>query len=73
MSSSRGSRDIDASRDREPTKTCFVFGFIGVPVLRKNLHKLFDACEQLRDEIPSLRLAVHVSKFYEWLDRENWD
>ena len=27
----------------------------------------------MRDEIPSLRLAVHVSKFYEWLDRENWD
>ena len=38
---------------------------MGVPVRRKNLDKLYAACLELREAIPSLRLAVHVATFYE--------
>ena len=46
---------------------------MGVPVRRKNLHKLFAACRELRGEIPSLRLAVHVATYYDWLNSSNWN
>lgn len=50
-------------------KTPFTVGFLGVPVNRKNLLKLYEACKQLRSsQIPSLALHVHVSCFYDWLD-----
>jgi glycosyltransferase involved in cell wall biosynthesis len=46
----------------------FRVGFLGVPVKRKNLGKLFQACVKLQKEIPEIKLAVHVSRFYEWMD-----
>jgi hypothetical protein len=62
---------------REPssgtTQNAFRIGFMGVPVQRKNICKLFDACLQLRGEIPSLRLVIHVAQFYDWLDRTTWE
>ena len=51
----------------------FRVGFLGVPVVRKNLHKLYLACKSLVAEIPSLRLAIHVAKLYDWLDPKTWD
>lgn len=47
----------------------FRVGFAGVPVERKNLDKLYEACAQLVEVIPELRLAVHVSHYYDWMDR----
>jgi len=58
---------------RRPPADVFRVGFMGVPVRRKNLHKLFAACLELREEIPSLRLAVHVATYYEWLNSANWN
>ncbi|MEM9557230.1 MAG: glycosyltransferase [Acidobacteriota bacterium] len=46
----------------------FRIGFLGVPVRRKNLDKLFAACSSLRSSIPGLRLAIHVAELYDWLD-----
>jgi len=56
-----------AIRDR-PVKE-FNVGFLGIPVNRKNLMKLYTACKILQQEsIPDIRLHVHVSFFYDWLD-----
>lgn len=42
----------------------FNIGFLGVPVERKNLFKLFQACVHLLADIPELRLRVHVPDYY---------
>jgi glycosyltransferase involved in cell wall biosynthesis len=57
---------------RRPPEDVFRIGFIGVPVRRKNLRTLFDACVRLRRAIPALRLAVHVARWYDWLDASAW-
>ncbi len=49
----------------------FRVGFLGVPVKRKNLLKLFHACANLLKQIPTIRLAVHASRFYDWMDRSH--
>jgi len=47
----------------------FDVGFLGIPVNRKNLLKLYEACRQLKQQqIPELRLHVHAASFYDWLD-----
>jgi glycosyltransferase involved in cell wall biosynthesis len=47
----------------------FNIGFLGIPVNRKNLSKLYEACRQLKlTLIPELRLHIHVAFFYDWLD-----
>ncbi|WP_367865347.1 glycosyltransferase [Pedobacter sp. WC2423] len=47
----------------------FNVGFLGIPVNRKNMLKLYDACKQLQaSAIPEIKLHVHVSYFYDWLD-----
>ena len=46
----------------------FRIGFLGVPVQRKNLFKLFQACVNLLGKIPGLRLAVHVADDYADMD-----
>lgn len=51
----------------------FRVGFLGVPVPRKNLFKLFFACQGLLAKIPTLKLSIHVSKFYEWSDNEAYN
>ena len=51
-----------------PRDGAFRVGFLGVPVQRKNLERLLRACLDLHPEIPSLRLAIHVSRRYDWLD-----
>lgn len=51
--------------DREvPPEGLFRVGFLGVPTVRKNLFKLFQACVNLSSEIPGLRLVVHVARSY---------
>jgi glycosyltransferase involved in cell wall biosynthesis len=43
----------------KPRSDVFRIGFLGVPYKRKNLFKLFQACVNLLEKIPGLRLAVH--------------
>lgn len=51
----------------------FLLGFLGVPVRRKNLPKLYAACQALKAEkIRELELAVHVSSWYEWVDEREF-
>jgi glycosyltransferase involved in cell wall biosynthesis len=57
---------------RGAPQNAFRVGFLGVPVRRKNLRTLYEACLRLHPVIPSLRLAVHVARWYEWLDRSVW-
>jgi glycosyltransferase involved in cell wall biosynthesis len=47
-------------------------GFLGVPVARKNLEGLYRACQRLKPRWPGLKLAVHASTWYDWLDRGAW-
>jgi glycosyltransferase involved in cell wall biosynthesis len=51
----------------------FRVGFLGVPVKRKNLLKLFHACANLLKKIPTIKLAVHASRFYEWTDESHME
>lgn len=47
---------------------CFRVGFLGIPVNRKNLNKLYEACKLLQQTlIPELKLHIHVATFYDWL------
>ena len=48
----------------------FVIGFLGVPQARKNVFKLFKACQALiqSGEIPKLKLSIHVATYYDELD-----
>lgn len=46
----------------------FRIGFLGVPVERKNLLKLFQACLTLREKIPELKLHIHAAQLYDWMD-----
>ncbi|MBC9913411.1 glycosyltransferase [Chitinophaga varians] len=47
----------------------FHVGFLGIPVTRKNLDKLYEACKELQQtNIPELKLHIHVASFYDWLD-----
>ena len=48
-------------------------GFLGTPVRRKNLEALYRACRMLLPRWPDLKLAVHVSVWYDWLDRDEWE
>jgi len=51
----------------------FTVGFLGVPVNRKNLLKLYAACRLLKkSEIPELRLAIHAASKYEFLDMKRF-
>lgn len=52
---------------RGAEKGVFRIGFLGVPYVRKNLFKLYQACVDLVKEIPGLRLAVHSSVLYDHL------
>jgi glycosyltransferase involved in cell wall biosynthesis len=57
-----------------PGSGCFSIGFLGVPVSRKNFMKLYAACRMLKDNaIPEIKLTVHFSSFYEWMDRHQFD
>ncbi|WP_160713065.1 glycosyltransferase [Chitinophaga solisilvae] len=52
----------------------FNIGFMGVPVRRKNLSRLYKACKMLqRKKIPGIQLHVHVSVMYEWVDDLEFD
>ncbi len=42
----------------------YKIGFLGVPVERKNLFKLYQACAHLLADIPELRLSVHIPDYY---------
>ena len=66
-------RRLPRSRDFQPLPNVFRIGFLGVPVARKNLRKLYEACRILRSDIPSLELVVHVAKSYDWLDITEYD
>ncbi len=57
-------------RMRKPVSSdrTFRVGFLGIPVKRKNTDKLYRACRNLRRSIPDLKLAVHVSRCYDWLN-----
>lgn len=57
---------------RRAPEHVFRVGFIGVPVHRKNLRTLFEACRRLHRTIPSLRLAIHVARWYDWADGAAW-
>ncbi|MDY6987345.1 MAG: glycosyltransferase [Thermodesulfobacteriota bacterium] len=46
----------------------FRVGFLGLPVKSKNLPKLLHACTNLQRRIPTIKLAVHVSRSCEWID-----
>jgi glycosyltransferase involved in cell wall biosynthesis len=48
-------------------------GFLGTPVRRKNLEALYRACRMLLPRWPDLKLAVHVSVWYDWLARDEGD
>src|SRR5690606_22120247 len=52
-------------RQRGAGNGIFRIGFLGIPYPRKNLFKLYQACVDLLDEIPGLRLAVHSSKLFD--------
>lgn len=54
-------------RTGSPPADLFRVGFLGVPVQRKNLHKLWEACKHLAEDLDDLRLKVHVSHYYEWM------
>lgn len=58
--------------EAEPRGPTQRIGFLGVPVARKNLDGLYRACQMLRPRWPGLQLAVHVSTWYDWLDRGRW-
>ncbi len=56
-------------KDRNTLKrSTFNVGFLGVPVERKNLFKLYQACANLLADIPELRLKVHIPDFYGGMD-----
>jgi len=58
-----------AAAPRPPTATSSPrIGFLGVPVRRKNLEALRQACRSLLARWPGLTLAVHVATWYDWLD-----
>jgi mannosyltransferase OCH1-like enzyme len=57
----RGRRNLNIDRG-------FRVGFLGVPVRRKNLLKLAQACSDLMETIPQIKLVVHVSHYYDWMD-----
>ncbi len=50
---------------RGTEKGIFRIGFLGVPYARKNLFRLYQACVDLANEIPGLRLAVHSSVMFD--------
>jgi mannosyltransferase OCH1-like enzyme len=51
----------------------FRIGFLGIPLKRKNLNKLFKACRNLLRKVPGLKLAIHVSKHHNWLYKADVD
>lgn len=51
-----------------PSQEVFRVGFLGVPQLRKNLNALFEACQRLKQDVPSLKLSVHAATLYEEID-----
>jgi hypothetical protein len=58
--------------DTPPRGSVQRIGFLGVPVARKNLGGLYLACQRLKPRWPGLQLAVHVSTWYDWLNRGAW-
>lgn len=64
-----GYRRYRRSNEVYAGNTSFNVGFLGIPVNRKNLHKLYIACKHLQQTlIPELQLHVHVASFYDWLN-----
>jgi glycosyltransferase involved in cell wall biosynthesis len=59
-------RDINIHKE-------FRIGFLGIPVMRKNLQKLFEACSNLKERIPQIRLHVHAAQLYDWMDESEFD
>ncbi len=51
----------------------FRIGFLGIPVNRKNLRKLFQACVNLENRIPGITLCVHASRLYDWMDKASFE
>jgi len=47
----------------KPVSGEFRIGFLGVPYVRKNLFKVYQACVNLLGKIPGLRLVVHSALF----------
>lgn len=70
----QGYRRYDSMQAEKPAEKKFRVGFLGVPVNRKNLCKLYQACRELRQsDIPELQLHVHVAAFYDWLDPQPFE
>jgi glycosyltransferase involved in cell wall biosynthesis len=64
-----GYRRYERSDVKRKPAAHFNVGFLGIPVSRKNLYKLYNACKQLQQTtLPGLRLHIHVAAFYDWLD-----
>jgi len=65
----QGYRRFERNWRKPKENEAFVVGFLGIPVARKNLLKLYIACKQLQQTaIPELELHIHISSFYDWLD-----
>ncbi|MEM9282119.1 MAG: glycosyltransferase [Verrucomicrobiota bacterium] len=50
---------------KEERDNPFRIGFLGVPQRRKNLTLLVDACENLLERFPHLRLVIHIATRYD--------
>lgn len=69
----QGFSRLPGRRERCVRAEIFTLGFLGVPVKRKNLLKLYAACRALKEQrIPGLELAVHVSSWYDWVDESEF-
>lgn len=65
-----GYQRLQRERTRSRRGEEFNVGFLGIPVSRKNLLKLYAACKSLQHTtIPGIRLHIHASCFYDWLDQ----
>lgn len=48
----------------------FRIGYWGIPVNRKNLRTLIQACLNLENRIPGIKLHIHVPEHYDWIDKD---
>lgn len=70
----QGYRRYERRKPAKQATESFHIGFLGAPVNRKNLCKLYMACRELQQaDIPELKLHVHVAAFYDWLDPQPFE
>ena len=67
----QGYNRFPVPRVTESTNQNLRVGFLGVPVVRKNLSLLFTACKVLRDSGVNVQLVVHVPFYYDWMHNDN--